>query len=189
MTIMPIHTPEIKVAMRRFSFHYFNRLTYLTTWLLNWVFGGIFCLTPQQKLVNDSWACSFDKRVPLKSCQLQGSWSLVVFNLKLYIVTTPYPPRRMLLWLFQHTFGTHPFRNLYQWAFFRDSFHSWCCRGNCKKRVCSISRMLARGFSLPGIPSITEKNPSNRQGKHPQNLASRKGFRKVVEVLDVGCSA
>ena len=37
-----------------------------------------------------------------------------------------------------------------------------------------------------GNPFNNEKNPSNRQGKHPQNLASRKGFRKVVEVLDVG---
>ena len=35
-----------------------------------------------------------------------------------------------------HRTGTHPFRNLYQQAISRDSFHSWRCRG-IAERVCS----------------------------------------------------
>ena len=42
-----------------------------------------------------------------------------------------------LLRLFQHTFGTHLFRNLYQQAIYRDSFHNWRCRG-IAGRVCDI---------------------------------------------------
>ena len=37
-------------------------------------------------------------------------------------------PSSIVLMLFQHTFGTHLLRNLYQQAMFRDSFH-WLANG------------------------------------------------------------
>ena len=136
-----------------------NLLKYLTTWLFTTeFFSGGNLLTPQQKLANDSWACSFDKRVPLKSCQLQGSWSLVVLNLKLYIVATPYPPRRMLLRLFQHTFGTHPFSQPLPMSFFQGFLSQLVKHGELQKNGCVRYRECwLLGFSLPGIPASSGK--------------------------------
>ena len=155
-----------------------NLLKYLTTWLFTTeFFSGGNLLTPQQKLANDSWACSFDKRVPLKSCQLQGSWSLVVLNLKLYIVATPYPPRRMLLRLFQHTFGTHPFSQPLPMSFFQGFLSQLVKHGELQKNGC----VRYRECWLLGF--LCRESPHPRERLHRSKVVGENsdvGFWAVV---------
>lgn len=85
----------------------------------------------------------------------------------------------LYLRVFQHTFGTHLFRNLYQWVFSRISFHSWLLQksGCAWYRGCSVtflecwlvgflcreSLQIARGNTNPRIPRISGSRVSGRR--------------------------
>ena len=69
--------------------------------------------------------------------------------------------------LFQHTFGTHPFRNLSQQAISRDSFHSWRCRGIGRTGV-RYRGVLQFSWKLDRAPENVPKknlNPINTSPK------------------------